>query len=393
MLGILLVNIQSFAMINAAFHNPAAYGDLGGWNYWVWFYTFSLVDSKFLAIFSMLFGVSMLLIHQHYASMGIENVIHYQKRRFAVLMAIGLVHAYLLWPGDILVSYGLCGLLLLPVVQMKLTPRMLIVSGILLLSIPSLNMLGSVTSPDLLDAEEKAQLIEQWRPSPSSYQAELAAYRGHWWVQQNQRAQEAFSVHVQNLPLTLIWRVGGLMLIGMALFKLGIVNGARSARFYRYMTLVGIGLGAPLMFYNSQNWANTQWSLSYYETIAFQVNYWGGLLLAGGYLGLIMYLCRSGCLFWFNKLLAQVGRMALSNYLLQTLLCSLVFYGHGLGLFGKLERTEQLIVVGLVWLINLAFSNIWLKYYRHGPLEFVWRKLCEGELKKPTQKPVVTDIH
>ena len=74
--------------------------------------------------------------------------------------------------------------------------------------------------------------------------------------------------------------------------------------------------------------------------------------------------------------------MVLSNYLLQTLLCTLVFYGHGLGLFGKLERTEQLVVVGLVWLINLAFSNIWLKYYRQGPLEFIWRRLCQGDLKR-----------
>lgn len=369
-------------MINAAVHNPAAYGDLEGWNYWVWFYTYSLADSKFLAIFSMLFGVSMLLIHQHYASMSLDNVISYQKRRFAILMAIGLLHAYLLWPGDILVAYGLCGLLLLPVVQMKLSPRMLFISGIILLCIPSLNMLGSVVSPDLLDLEEKAQVIEQWRPSPNNYQGELAAYRGHWWAQQNQRALETFSAHVQNLPLALIWRVGGLMLIGMAMFKLGIISGARSPRFYRYMTFVGIGFGVPLMFYNSQHWANTQWSLSYYESIAFQVNYWGGLLLAGGYIGLIMCLYQPGQLLWFSNLLAQVGRMALSNYLLQTLLCTLVFYGHGLGLFGKLERTEQLIVVGLVWLINLAFSNIWLKYYRQGPLEFIWRRLCQGDLNR-----------
>ena len=382
LLGILVVNIQSFSMINAAFHNPAAYGDLGGWNYWVWFYTYSLVDSKFLALFSMLFGVSMLLIHQRYESVGFDNVVTYQKRRFAILIVIGLLHAYLIWPGDILVTYGLCGLLLLPAVQMRLSPRILIISGVFLLSIPSLNMLGSVVSPDLLDAGEKAQISEQWSPSPNSYQDELAAYRGHWLAQQSQRAQETLSVHIQNLPLTLVWRVGGLMLIGMALFKLGIVSAVRSLRFYRCMTLVGIGIGAPLMFYNSQQWSNTQWSLAYYESIGFQINYWCGLLLAGGYIGLIMWLCLTGRLIWLISLLAQVGRMALSNYLLQSLLCTLIFYGHGLGLFGKLERTEQLAVVVLVWLINLIFSTIWLKYYWQGPIEFIWRRLCQGDSKR-----------
>jgi len=395
LLGILLVNIQSFSMINAAYHNPSAYGDLGGWNYWVWFYTYSLADSKFLAIFSMLFGVSVLLIHQHYESSGLDNAITYQKRRFAVLIAIGLLHAYLMWPGDILVTYGLCGLLLLPVVHMRLSPRILILSGVILLSIPSLNMFGSVVSPDLLDADEKAQISEQWRPTPSSYKEELAAYRGHWWAQQSQRSQETFSVHVQNLPLTLIWRVSGLMLIGMALFKLGIVSAARSLLFYRYMTLIGIGLGVLFMFYNSQQWSNTQWSLGYYESIGFQVNYWCGLILAGGYIGLIMWLCQSGRLIWLTNLLAQVGRMSLSNYLLQSLLCTLVFYGHGLGLFGSLERTEQLAVVGLVWLINLLFSNVWLKYYQQGPLEFVWRKLCQLNPKsvEPVACPQNRDLN
>ncbi len=386
-LGILLVNIQLFSMINAAHLNPSAYGDLTGWNYHVWFYTYSLAESKFIALFSMLFGSSMLLIHSRYQVYGLDYAITYQKRRFAVLMAIGLLHAYLLWPGDILVTYGLCGLLLLPVLHTTLTPRVLIISGILLLSIPSLNMLGSAVSPDLLSDDEIIQAIDQWLPSPASYQHELNAYRGNWLGQQQQRMNEAFHMHIQSMPLSFMWQCGGLMLIGMALFRLGILSASRSVQTYRYMMLTGFGLGLPILFYNSHHWAQTDWSLDYFETVGYQINYWAGPVLVVGYIGLIMTLCKSERLAWLTRPLAQTGRMALSNYLLQSLLCSLIFYGHGLGLFGKLERVEQFTVVLIIWSINILFSTIWLRHFQYGPIEFIWRRLSQRNLQQVQQSP------
>jgi uncharacterized protein len=385
-LGILPVNIQLFSMITAAYHNPSAYGDISGANYWVWLLTYSLADSKFLALFSLLFGASLLLIHDRRAAAGLDEAIAYQKRRLAILMAIGLVHAYLVWPGDILVTYALCGLLLLPVLQLSLSPRALLLSGVLLLGAPSLNMLGSAVTPGLLDEAEQLQVREQWQPPPSSYQAELDAWRGGWLTQQPQRSLEAFDMHIQNMPLSFMWRAGGLMLIGMALLRLGILSAQRSRRFYLAMMFIGFGLGVPLMLYNSRQWALSQWSLEYFEHSGFQINYWGGLLLVAGYIGVIMWLCKAGRLAWLTRPLAHTGRMALSSYLLQSLLCTFIFYGHGLGLFGYVERTGQFAVVLGVWAACLVFSSAWLAHFQQGPVEWLWRRLSRRSTP-PLQVP------
>jgi uncharacterized protein len=101
----------------------------------------------------------------------------------------------------------------------------------------------------------------------------------------------------------------------------------------------------------------------------------GRFSVAAGHIAVIMMLCKAGALRWVTRPLSKVGRMALSNYLLTSILCTLFFYGYGFGMFAKLQRVELLYVLAAVWVINLAFSSVWLRFFRFGPAEWLWRSL------------------
>ena len=372
LLGILLINIQGFAMVSAAYVNPAAYGDLTGWNYLVWFGSYIFADSKFLALFSLLFGASLLLIQQQAAkNMALEDVWRYHLRRLLILFVIGMLHAYLIWPGDILVTYAICGVILLTFHTWR--ARELFLVGLLMLSIPSWHMYQLNQNMRDWDKTELLRSQLEWQPPAADYQTELAAYRGNWARQQSQRTTEAINMQTESVPGWLFWRVSGLMLLGMALFRLGILTGQRSARFYRNMTLAGLGLGLPPIIWSTVAMTQTHWSFDYFVSRGYQINYWASLLVMAGYIGLIMRLCQTLWAGWITALLANVGRMALSNYLLQSLLCTFIFYGHGLGMFGHIERVGQFLIVLAVSLAQIAFSTWWLKHFRYGPVEWLWR--------------------
>ena len=98
-------------------------------------------------------------------------------------------------------------------------------------------------------------------------------------------------------------------------------------------------------------------------------------------LGIIMLLCHAGCRSWLGRALAAVGRMALSNYLLHSLLCTSIFYGFGLGLYGSVERTGQMGIVVSIWVLQLLISPLWLRHFRFGPAEWVWRTLSYGKVQ------------
>jgi len=133
-LGILVMNVQSFSMPEAAYINPTAYGDLGGGNGWAWLLSHVLADGKFMTIFSMLFGAGILLFTERAASRG-DAPARLHVRRMLWLVVFGLAHAYLLWYGDILVAYGICGLLVYPL--RRLRPSRRLVLGLAVMAVTS----------------------------------------------------------------------------------------------------------------------------------------------------------------------------------------------------------------------------------------------------------------
>ena len=373
-LGILVLNVQAFAMPGAAYFNPTAYGDLEGANLHVWVVGRMLADQKFMTIFSMLFGASLVLMANRAETRGDARRVHY--RRMGWLLVIGLLHAHLLWSGDILFLYAVCGMLVYPLRRQP--PRRLLVLGVAMLAVASAwSVATGLTLPDWPPEELSGFAHEVWRPTPEMIGAELAAYRGGWLDQQPVRSASALEFETYVLITWGVWRAGGLMLIGMALFRSGVFSAERSPRFYAALVAVGGVLGLPLVAWGiaidfARGWP--LWSLF----VGAQLNYWPSIAVSLGYVGAVMLACRTRALHPLTRPFAAVGRTALTNYLLQTVLCTTLFYGHGLGWFGSVDRVGQVGVVAAVWAVQLVVSPLWLRWFRFGPAEWAWRSLTYG---------------
>jgi uncharacterized protein len=362
-LGILAVHVQLFAMPLATRSNPTVYGDLGGVGGAVWLATYVLADGKFIAIFAMLFGAGIAMLAARRKAAGLPAAPqHY--RRMAALLLIGVLHAYLLWYGDMLVTFALCGALVF--LHRELSPTRLIVAGIVFLGVaPLLSSALAWAAPDVV-----AQAKALSGSSPDAVAREMAAYRGGWLLQQTHRVPTAWEFQTSYLALRGVWQTSGLMLLGMGLFRVGVLTGERPARWYAALAAGGFGAGVSLMLWGARRGFAHAWDLRDHMLVGIHLDYWGDLLVGLGWVGAILVLLRRGVV---PHAVVAVGRTALSNYLLETLLCTTVFYGHGLGLFGSVDRVGQLAFVALVWAIQLIVSSWWLGRFAMGPLEWMLR--------------------
>ena len=369
MLGILVINIQSYAMVEAAFFNPTAYGDLTGANYVVWLLSHVLAEQKFMTILAMLFGAGILIMTERTESRGARSVgLHY--RHMGWLILFGVVHAHLLWYGDFLFQYGLCGLIIYPI--RRLAPGWLLVLGLTGYAVVSLLIVLMGWSLQFLPVDI-AELIEQ--PMAESINAELAAYRGSWVDQMSQRVPSALWGEVLVFPTFGLVGGSGLMLVGMALYKMGIFSGTRSSWLFLAMIALALSVGIPTILYGVHRNFELNWDFRYSLFFGIQFNFWGCTIVSMGWVGLMMLACRTSVSARLKRLLAAVGQMALTNYLVQTIVCTTIFYGHGLGLFGKVDRVGQIAIVFAVWVLALVQSSFWLRYFRFGPFEWLWRSL------------------
>ena len=368
-LGILAVHIQLFAMPVAARGNPTVYGDLRGADGVAWLATYVLADGKFIAIFAMLFGAGIAMQAARNEAAGVPAAIqHY--RRMAALFLIGVLHAYLLWYGDMLVMFALCGAQVF--LYRALRPARLMIAGVAIFSVaPFLISALAWTAPEVL-----AQAVALSHPSQEELAREMTAYRGGWLLQQAHRAPTAWAFQSSHFVLRGVWQIGGLMLLGMGLFRIGILSGERPSWWYATLTAGGFGVGVPLLLWGAHRSFAHGWDSRDYMRVGIHLEYWGNLLVGLGWIGAILLLHRRGLI---PSGVVAVGRTALSNYLLATVLCTTVFYGHGLGLFGSLERVGQLAVVTVIWAIQLVVSAWWLGRFAMGPVEWVLRWATLGQ--------------
>ena len=165
------------------------------------------------------------------------------------------------------------------------------------------------------------------------------------------------------------------MLIGMALYKWGVLSATRSRSFYKKGLLIGWALGFPIVIFGVYKLLDSEWSYDYAMFFGPQWNYWGSLGVSFGYICAIMLIMKSERFIGLKTRLAAVGQMAFTNYISQSLICVFIFWGIGLGLFGQFSRLEQFLVVLSIWALQVAWSKPWLSKFKFGPLEWLWRSL------------------
>ncbi len=371
-LGILIMNIQSFSMPGAAYMNPTAYGDLNGVNKWVWILSHIFADQKFMSIFSILFGAGIIMMTQKSMERtGRSAGLHY--RRTFWLLLIGLVHAHIIWYGDILVPYALCGFFVY--LFRRARPATLLIVGLLFVSVHTLIYLFFGTSMEFWPEEALEQARLSWIPETETLESEIEAVTGKLGEQIAHNSMSALFLETFVFFSIFLWRAGGLMLVGMALYKWGVLTGKRSKEFYMRGMFAGFLLGIPIILYGLNRNFAAEFSFEYSMYIGSQFNYWGSLLVAFAYICLIMLIARSKAIPWFKDRLAAVGQMALTNYITQSVICVFIFYGIGFGLFGTFDRIDQVWVILGVWTVQLLWSRPWLNRFRFGPLEWLWRSL------------------
>ena len=372
-LGILLMNISSFAMIGSAYFNPTAWGDLTGINRTVWTLLHLFADQKFMTIFSILFGAGIVIFAERCEAKGRKPAgLHY--RRSFWLLVFGLLHAYLMWFGDILVAYACCAFVVY--LFRRLRPGWLLTLGLISISVCFALNIFFGWSKQFWPPEAVEQMrTGMWNPTEELVNKEIAAYQGGFMAQMSMRWISALMIQTQAFLFWGAWRAGGLMLVGMALYKWGVLSARRSRRFYAVMALLGFHIGIPVTLFGVRQQFAHEWSFDYSFFYGMQFNYWGSLFISAGYIGLIIWLGKILPRLAAWPVFSAMGRMAFTNYILQTVICTFIFYGHGLGLFCRVERAGQMVVVLSVWALMLFISPLWLSRFRFGPLEWLWRSL------------------
>ena len=308
-LGILIVNIQGFARVASAYMNPTSGRFLEGTDLWTWAAVRLFADTKFISIFSLLFGAGIAMMSERMARRGASGTgLHYRRQLW--LLVIGLAHAYLIWHGDILVTYALCGCLLYPL--RNLEPRKLLrIGGCAVPFVVLLRGMAEISIPYWAEAERVAAEAE-WAPPSAELDAEVAAFRGGLGDQVVARAPIALALQTTALLGMLLWRAGGMMLAGMAMYKLGVLSAARSAAFYRRMVLVGLCAGLPLAAAGIAYRIHVDFAWERAMFVGGLFNYVGSIGVFLGYLGLAMLMVKAGLFPGTQARLAATGRMALT---------------------------------------------------------------------------------
>ncbi len=391
-LGILVMNIIGFAYGGAAYLNPTYTGGAEGLNLALWSVANVTVDGKMRALFAMLFGASMLLMAES-SPAGTEWSRH--AARMAVLFVFGMLHASLLWSGDILLPFAIVGMLVFPL--RKLAPQRLFLLGVIALGIQA--GISVAFGMQAISAEAAANApgasaaaVESWKSIGSvtisdsaDIARETAMYRGSLGDILAIRHEAVMFMRLFVFPFVFLVETIGLMLIGMGLYRLGWWQGdfarGQYVRVAAVLISAGWAAGAILCaLFISYDFSPA----AFYLVDAGRVLI--GPLVAIGYAALLIILVKSGKLPGVVSRLAACGRMALSNYLSASVLANLVFTGIGLSLYGELSRIQVYGVVAAIWALQLAWSKPWLERFRFGPFEWVWRSLARWQ-RQPMQPP------
>lgn len=390
--GILLMNITGFGLSHA-YSNPLNNGGATGADLWAWIIIQMGFEGTQRALFSVLFGAGIILLTERLEASNPAGAADIFVRRNLLLIAFGLFNAWiLLWAGDILYFYGLTALIVFGFG--KLPARWLMVIGAAALVLTAIWSLKE--GFDDLSAHQEAQAaqkvlasgktlteeqqtaidgwkekLEEHRPPKEMIDESIAAHRSGW-----AGTLGAIAPEVMWMESWFFYRyfgdIFGMMLIGMGLFKSGVLTLKRPSSLYWLMVVGGYAVGLAV------NYWEVTWIMRHkFDLLAYkqtEITYdLGRLAMMIGHLGALLLFFRSGVLPWLRRSVAAVGQMALTNYLTHSLVCLILFTGFGL--YGQLARHQLYYVVLAICTVQLVISPIWLRHYRFGPAEWLWRSL------------------
>ncbi len=384
-MGILAMNIVGFAMPMNAYVTPVAWGGDTGADLFIWAFNYVVFDSKMRGLFSIMFGASTLLVIQSAAAAG-RNPAGAHYGRMIVLALFGLIHFYLIWFGDILFLYAMCGMLLYAFRNLSIKAlRRWAIGFFVLTMLMAAGQFGALAAGSMAGAPPELQRAYANVGAKMSYgsedqQEQLELYRSDFVTMVSERfAEDGADPFINTLifaPETL-----ALMLIGMIMFQSGLLRGrwelARLDRWRNWCLGIGILANLGLLYWQFQSGLDPTILL----LATFGVSIPFDFLMSIGYACLVMGLAQRFAGSGLLARVAAVGRAAFTNYLGTSLLMTALFYGWGLGQFGYWSRIEVYGPVVAVWIIMLLWSKPWLDTYRYGPLEWLWRSLSRLQLQ------------
>lgn len=376
--GILLVNMAFFMHPFQASIFPIDPGTPWYDKAAAWLIHF-LGDGKFYTLFSLLFGLGLTLLMSRIEARGGRFVPLY-LRRLLVLLGIGLVHAFIIWIGDILIMYALVGFLL--VLYRKARPRTLLIWVVILFLLPLLFTAGVTGLVEMgRSLPEGAEQIDlAFADVEAGFVADLErAYRvypaGNFAEITQQRIYDYSSYFGYSI-------ISGFSILAM--FLVGVYFGKRqlfqnletNRPFFKKLLLVGLLIGIPANLYYATKAMSVSFLYVNWEILLVQaVQMLGAPLLSLAYVSAFCLLALSPVWGERLKVLAPVGQMALTNYLTQSIVCTTIFYGYGLGLFGQFGAALGLVLTFAIYLLQIPFSHWWMKRFKYGPAEWLWRSL------------------
>ncbi|EKT58325.1 DUF418 domain-containing protein YeiB [Providencia sneebia] len=355
-LGILLMNIFAFALPQTAYMNPTYMGEASASDIYIWVSFNLFVQGKFLAIFSILFGATLVLLHR--------KGLRWNLCRLFLLAILGLVHGIVFWDGDILLAYALTGGIALLLFHQQNDKSLLkIACSIYLIGLVILFILGSQIDP-----------TNFWIVSEEQIASEVLQKTSGGSISLIYRAQSMLNM-VEMLVIQYGWQLLGLMIFGALLLKNGWLAGQFSQQHYRRTAIILIFPALLIQLLSLYTQSLFNWSFFATSIVGYIINELVIPLQSFGYIALIYGFWGSIKLTLLAKMVSCVGRMALSNYLLQTLICTTIFYHFGY--FYQFSRLELLGFIIPIWVVNLLFSYSWLRFFKQGPVEFCWRIFTE----------------
>jgi uncharacterized protein len=401
LLGILLMNIPVFAMPN--YFSESFRTDPTNINFWVNEVINVLFEGKMRALFGMIFGAGVVLFVAKKERTG-RPVTGLFYRRMFWLVLFGLVHAHLiLWVGDILYLYGVCGMLVY--LFRNIRPAYLVLgvplvaafdfgAGTVFLQQIRAQRIAYVEATATAAAgreltPEQTKALENWRdieksflPNRDDAQENTRKMKSDYATVAGYLRPLAFKLQTLFLPIE-VWDSLALMLLGLALYRWGFLSGRWENRHYRLVMLVGYGVGLPLVVYSQyhtfRHFPNHEAMLQRMEAVPVEwvrlIYPFQRILLVMAHVSAIVLLYKSGFVPGLFRRLGAVGQMAFTNYIMHSVICTLIFFGYGLNQYAEWEFYQLYFLVLAIWAFQLVTSPLWLRAFLYGPLEWLWRTL------------------